>query len=97
MLLILLKILERAVPLLGFLKSSSLLAESQYGLWMHQFTKLTAALFFEDIIKEMNNLSLAGVVYPNFSKAFDTIRHLDPQGIFKNFYHTFLTILNLVL
>ena len=75
MLLVSLKMLEKTVHLLDFLKSSSLFAESQYDLWMHQSTILTAVLLCEDIKKMMNNCSLAELVYLDFSKTFDTIRH----------------------
>ena len=75
MLLVSLKMLEKTVHLLDFLKNSSLFAESQYDLWMHQSTILTAVLLCEDIKKEMNNCSLAELVYLDFSKTFDTIRH----------------------
>ena len=71
------KILEKAVhhQFLAFLENNKLLNESQFGYRKNRSTKLAAALFCDNIRRDINIGKMVGAVYLDLSKAFDTIGH----------------------
>ena len=71
------KILERCVhqQLMEYLEVNNLLSRCQYGYRRMRSTDLAATLLLDSFRKEVDKGNLAGVVFMDLSKAFDTIAH----------------------
>ena len=71
------KVLERAVhqQLIHFLESNKLLSENQFGYRKNRSTELAATMLVDNIRKEIDQEKLAGVLFVDLSKAFDTLSH----------------------
>ena len=71
------KIIEKIVhnKLVNYLEEHHLLSNQQFGFRRKRSTKLAATLFIDDIRRSVDSKNLAGCVFIDFSKAFDTLSH----------------------
>ena len=91
------KILERAVhkQLIDHLETNDLLSKMQFGHRKNRPTELATILLSYNIRKAVDKGHLVGVLYVNFSKAFDTLSHsallekLKSFGITGDFHNWF--------
>ena len=71
------KILEKAVQkqLLCYLEECNLLSPNQFGYRKKRSTEIATTLFIDNIRKEIDKGCMAGAVFIDLSKAFDTLGH----------------------
>ena len=71
------KIAEKIVQkqLTEYLEENKLLTDYQFGYRKHSSTEMAANLFIDDIRKQVDQGNLAGALFLDLSKAFDTISH----------------------
>ena len=70
------KILEKCVhsQLIEHLEKNNLLSQNQFGFRKYRSTELAAVWFTDQIRRSMDAGMLAGAIYADMSKAFDTVR-----------------------
>ena len=71
------KIMEKAVKkqLMDYLENNSLLSKTQFGYRKNRSSELATSLLVDDIRKAGNEGCMAGAVFIDLTKAFDTIGH----------------------
>ena len=71
------KVIEKAVhkQLTSYFETNNLLNESQFGFRSNRSTELAAAMFTDDVRKQVDKGSLVGAVFVDLGKAFDTVSH----------------------
>ena len=71
------KVIERAghMQLYSFLESHQLLVKNQFGFRRGRSTPLALTQFTDEMLANMDNGLLNGVIFVEFKKAFDTVDH----------------------
>ena len=71
------KVIEKIVhsQLYGYMEQNNLLCDQQFGFRKKRSTEIAATLFFGDIKQYVNDNGLAGAIFIDLCKAFDTIGH----------------------
>ena len=71
------KILERAVHIqfYAYLTENNLISPNQFGFRSESSTVTAAARFTDQILLDMDNSTVTGVVFLDLPKAFDTVNH----------------------
>lgn len=96
------KVIERAVhmQLNAFLDSHQLLAINQFGFRRGRSTSLALTQFTDEMLVNMDNGLINGVIFLDLKKAFDTVDHtilihklkaLGVSGISLAWFHSYLT------